>query len=102
MTKTRHPANPVIRQWASDHSRTRQLAAKLARELAPLPDDSRVESTLKIAKRLGVSHTMAVNARNLLAGARLVYESGRHYYKAPLITETEQADDTERGAGEHV
>jgi hypothetical protein len=57
---------------------------------------------MKIAKRHATSHAMAVNARNLLTGAHLIYKSGRHYYTAPLTTETGQADDREHGADEHV
>jgi hypothetical protein len=77
-------ASSVIREWARHHSRTRQLAARLAGELALRPDHSRVESSMKIAERYGVSNTMAVNARNLLMGAQLIYKSGRHYHKAAL------------------
>jgi hypothetical protein len=85
MAETSGPAaSPVIRAWARHHSLTQQLAARLARELALRPDHSRVESSMKIAARHGVSNTMAVNARNLLMGARLIYKSGRHYYKAAL------------------
>ena len=80
-------ASSVIRAWASHHSRTKQLAARLARELALCPDHSQVESSMKIARRVGTSGTMAVNARNLLMGAGLIYKSGRHYHKAAsLIT----------------
>jgi hypothetical protein len=95
MTETSNlAANSVIREWASHHSLTGQLAARLARELALRPDHSQVESSMKIAKRYGVSNTMAVNARNLLMGAHLIYKSGRHYHKAALlIAETEQAND---------
>ena len=77
-------AGSVIRAWASHHSLTRQLAALLARELALRPDDSQVESSMKIAAQYGVSNTMAVNARKLLVGAHLIYKSGRHYHKAAL------------------
>ena len=40
---------------------------------------------MKIAAQYGVSNTMAVNARKLLTGARLIYTSGRHYHKAALL-----------------
>jgi hypothetical protein len=103
MTETgNRDANSVIREWAGHYSMRRQLAARLARELAVLPDHSRVESTMKIAARYGTSHTMAVNARNLLAGAHFIYKSGRHYHKAPLITGTGRPDDRRRGTDEHV
>jgi hypothetical protein len=85
MTETSNlAASPVIRAWAAHHSLTRQLAARLARELALRPDHSQVESSMKIAERHGASNTMAVKARNLLMGAQLIYKSGRHYYKAAL------------------
>jgi hypothetical protein len=48
---------------------------------------------MKIAKRYGASNTMAVNARNLLMDAKLIYQNGRHYYvgqPTPCPTETEQ------------
>jgi hypothetical protein len=83
MTATSSQAvSSVIRQWATHHSRTRQLAARIARELALRPDHSRVDSSMKLAARHGASNTMAANARHLLMGARLIYKSGRHYYKA--------------------
>jgi hypothetical protein len=75
-------ASPVIKEWARHHSLTRQLAARLARELASRPDHSPFDSSMKIAAKYGVSNTMAVKARNLLAGAHLIYKSGRHYRKA--------------------
>jgi hypothetical protein len=85
MTETgNRAAGSVIRAWASGHSLTRQLAARLARELALRPDHSQVESSMKIAARYGVSNTVAVNARNLLMGAHLIYKSGQHYHKSAL------------------
>ncbi len=75
-------ADPVIREWAAHWSRTRQLAAVLARELASHPDHSRIEPGKKIAALHGVSYTTAVRARNLLIGIGLVYKDGPHYYKA--------------------
>jgi len=84
-------ASSVIASWAGHHSLTRQLAARLARELALRPDHSRVESSKRIAARYGTSNTMAVNARNLLTGAHLIYKSGRHYHKAAsLMTERDR------------
>jgi hypothetical protein len=77
-------AGSVIKAWVGHHSRTRQLAARLAGELALRPDHSQVESSMKFAERCGTSGTMAVNARNLLMGAGLIYKSGRHYHKAAL------------------
>ena len=83
MTEKSNPdASSAVRAWASHRSLTRQLAARLARELALRPDHSQVESSMKIAERHGASNTMAVNARYLLMGERLIYKSGRHYYKA--------------------
>jgi hypothetical protein len=73
----------VISAWAQHHSRTRQVAARIARELALRPAQTRVDSSMKIAARHGVSHTMAVNARYLLMGAKLIHKNGRHYYTGP-------------------
>jgi hypothetical protein len=73
----------VISAWAQHRSMTRQVAARIARELAPRPAQTRVDSSMKIAARYGVSHTMAVNARYLLAGAKLIHKNGRHYYTGP-------------------
>jgi hypothetical protein len=61
---------------------TRRIAARLARELAGKPCHERVDSSMKIAARYGVSNTMAVNARHLLMGARIIYKKDRHYYVA--------------------
>jgi hypothetical protein len=72
----------IISQWSAHWSRTRQLAAALARELAALPDHSRIEPTTKTAARHGVSYSVALSARNLLIGAKLAYKRGAHCYKA--------------------
>lgn len=74
----------TITQWSRHHSQTRQLAARIALELVRRPDHSRVESSMRLARQHGTSNTMAANARRLLMGAGLVYQSGRHYYKAPF------------------
>jgi hypothetical protein len=72
----------VITAWANSGSRTRQIAARLARELASLPENTQVESSMKIAARFRTSNTMAVNARHLLMGQGIVRKVGRHYYVA--------------------
>ena len=102
-TSNAETSNPVIKEWTHHRSMTRQLAARIAQELALRPDHSRVESSMRLARRHGTSSAMAANARHLLMGAGLIYKSGRHYYKAaPPIKETETADDRERGAGERL
>lgn len=52
-TASAEAGNPAIRQWAAHPSRTRQLAARIARELALRPGNSRVESSMKLAARHG-------------------------------------------------
>jgi len=81
-------AAAVIKAWANHSSMTRQLAARLARELALRPACTLVDSSMKIAARYGVSHTMAVNARYLLAGAKLIHKKGRRYYTGQPRSQT--------------
>jgi hypothetical protein len=82
-TESTLAAHPLISVWATHWSRTRKLAAALAGELALCADHSRVEACTRTAARHGVSHGMAVSARNLLLGIGVVYKHGPHYYKAP-------------------
>jgi hypothetical protein len=70
----------VITVWANSRSRTRRIAAVLARELANANPGDRVESTTKIAGRFGVTNSVAVNARYLLMGQKVIRKAGRHYY----------------------
>jgi hypothetical protein len=77
------PDEQVIAGWAASGSRMRQIAATLAHELAKVPHGERVDSSVKIARRFGASNTMAVHARYLLTGQRIIHKSGRHYYVGP-------------------
>jgi hypothetical protein len=77
----------IIAAWSNHSSMTKQVAAKLARELALLPAGTRVESSWKIAANYGVSPTMAANARHLLTGAKLVHKAGTHYFTGQPETE---------------
>lgn len=80
-TLTSRPATHAeITAWAASGVMKKQVAARLAREIALLPPHTRVESSMKIAAKNGVSNTVAANARHLLLGANLIYKNGRHYY----------------------
>jgi hypothetical protein len=72
----------VIAAWVNSGSRTRQIAATLAGELANANSGDRVDSSMRIATRFGASNTMAVNARYLLMGQKIIRKTGRHYYVA--------------------
>lgn len=72
----------VVAVWASSGSRTKRIAATLARELANANPGGRVDSSMKIAARFGTSNTMAVKARCLLMGQGIIRKTGRHYYVA--------------------
>jgi hypothetical protein len=76
------PEDPVISQWAASGSRTRHIAATLARELSLKPPNTQVESSMKIAARFGTSNTMAVRARYLLIERGMISKVGRHYFVA--------------------
>lgn len=76
------PDNPVIAGWAASPVVTRQIAAKLARDLALASRHDRVDSTQKIATKFCVSGSVATNARNFLVGQGIIYKSGPHYYVA--------------------
>jgi DNA-binding transcriptional MocR family regulator len=70
----------VISAWRNHTSMTKQVAARLAGELATRPPRSRIESSQAIADKYGVSKTMVDNARHLLIGAKLIYKVERRYY----------------------
>ena len=74
--------DPVIAKWAASGSRTRHIAATLARELSEKPPNTRVESSMKIAARFGTSNTMAVRARHLLIERGIIRKVGRYYHVA--------------------
>lgn len=75
----------VIAAWADSGSRTKRIAATLARELANANSGDRVDSSMRIAARFGVSNTTAVNARYLLMGQKIIRKTGRHYYVADQL-----------------
>ena len=72
----------VLTAWTSSESRTKRIAAALARELADADQGDRVDSSMKIAARFGTTNTMAVNVRFFLMGCGIIRKSGRHYYVA--------------------
>jgi len=59
---------------------TKQVAARLAGELATRPPRSQLESSQATANKYGVSKTMVDNAKRLLTGAKLIYKVERRYY----------------------
>ncbi len=70
----------VIAGWAASGARYRQVAAALARELRDQDSGAPLESSIKIAARLGADHSTAVRARDLLLGAGFIcQEPDRHY-----------------------
>lgn len=73
----------VVAAWHNHAAQTKRVAAKLAADLAPLPPGTPVESSEKIARKYGVSPTMATNARRLLMGVKLVHKAGGHYFTGP-------------------
>jgi DNA-binding GntR family transcriptional regulator len=73
----------VIAAWRNHTSMTKQVAARLAGELATRPPRSRLESSQAIADKYGVSKTMVDNAKRLLMGANLVHKAGRYYFTGP-------------------
>jgi hypothetical protein len=77
-------AGLVIAGWAGSGIRSRRVAAVLALELLGKPRNTRVDSSMKIAVRFGTDNSMAVRARLLLTGARIIYRSDadHHYYVA--------------------
>ncbi len=76
------PDDPVIAGWAASPVVTRQIAARLARDLAADTRNDLVDSTQKIAAKFSVSRSVAVNARNLLIGRGIICKHGRRYYAA--------------------
>jgi hypothetical protein len=56
-------ATVVISAWRNHTSMTKQVAARLAGELATRPPRSQLESSQAIADKYGVSKTMVDNAR---------------------------------------
>jgi hypothetical protein len=73
----------VIAAWRNHTSMTKQVAARLAGELATRPPRSQIESSQAIAEKYGVSKTMVDNARRLLTGAKVVHKAGRRYFTGP-------------------
>jgi hypothetical protein len=73
----------IVAAWHNHAAQTKQVTAKLASDLAPLPPGTPVESSEKIARKYGVSPTMATNARCLLMGVNLIHKAGRHYFTGP-------------------
>jgi hypothetical protein len=72
----------IITAWVKSGSRTKLIAAALARELANANPGDRVESSMKIAARFGTSSTMAANARYHLISQGIIRKVGCHYYVA--------------------
>lgn len=89
----------VIAEWAASGVRSRGIAAAWARELLDQDSDQEagrpVESTMKIARRLGVDNSTAARARRLLVGAGFLRQrSDRHYYSVACpIPREERRDD---------
>jgi DNA-binding GntR family transcriptional regulator len=73
----------VISAWRNHTAMTKQVAARLAGELAIRPPRSKLESSQRIADKYGVSKTMVDNAKRLLTGANLVHKAGRYYFTGP-------------------
>ena len=83
----------VIEKWSNSPFLTQQLAARIAGEIAPLPPNTLFDAILKIEEKYTASHSVAIGARNLLAGANLIHKEGWRYY-------TGRARQTESKAGE--
>jgi hypothetical protein len=78
---TSKPGTPaVIKTWAGSGAMVKQVAARLAREIALRPPNEEFQSSMRIAANYGISNSMAVHARRFLASAGLVYKQGRRYY----------------------
>jgi len=73
----------VISAWRNHTAMTKQVAARLAGELATRPPRSRLESSRAIADKYGVSKTIVDNAKRLLTGAKIVHKAGRYYFTGP-------------------
>ncbi len=69
----------IIAAWENHGSRAKQIAAVLARELEGKNPGDRIDSSVKIAARLGVSRSIVETARNHLMGARIIRKSRGHY-----------------------
>jgi hypothetical protein len=76
------PAAAIIAQWAASTSRTKQTAALLAAELAHARPGTPLESCAATADRLGITVSMAANARHHLTALRLIARHGGRYYPA--------------------
>ena len=70
----------IIELWSESSALKHKLAAVLAREIASLPPNTLVNSSMKIQVKYATSHSVAVAARNLLADANLIHKEGRRYY----------------------
>jgi hypothetical protein len=76
-------AAAVISAWRNHTAMAKQVAARLAGELAIRPPRSQVESSQAIADKYGVSKSLVDNAKRLLMGANLVHKAGRYYFTGP-------------------
>jgi hypothetical protein len=70
----------TLSRWAGSHSRTRQVAARRARELAEQSDpDAALEFPSVMAETYGVNESMMKTARMLLMGIGLVRQMNGRY-----------------------
>jgi hypothetical protein len=70
----------LIEAWADSPALKCQLAARIARDIAPLPPNTLFDATLKIESKYEASHSVAVGARNLLTDANLIHKDRWRYY----------------------
>lgn len=75
-------SDATIREWSTDRSLAKQVAARLARELRGAPRWTPVDSERDIADRLDVSSTSVSNAKRLLATHGVIMKHNRLYYVA--------------------
>ena len=64
----------IIEEWAKSTSLAKRLAAKIALEIASLPPNTLLESSLKLEAKYDASHPVVVGARKLLADANLIHK----------------------------
>jgi hypothetical protein len=77
------PAAAVIAQWAASGTQSKETAARLAAELAAASPATPLEPCAATAARLGITVSMAVQARRHLTAQRLIAKHGNRYYPAP-------------------